>query len=213
MTPENNIIEKIKKLLALSESSNEAEVASAAAKAHELLRSYNLALSDLDKATASLVELRGHIAMSKLQDWRQMLAGYIASVNYCSAIRTKKNGYEVLCFVGRIHNIVAVTTMFDYLEQVVKRLSRQLSDKRLNRESYRNGIVEGLGQRIKSLATAEDESCKALVVLDTEVRDFLKSLKTTTREIDLHGDSKAFQKGLTDSKTISLNRQLAGGVA
>ena len=65
------IIEKVRKLLALSQSDNEHEAAAAAAKAQALLSEYNLSMSDVPaEETCSMRATRVKArTRQRLEDW------------------------------------------------------------------------------------------------------------------------------------------------
>ena len=73
------IQEKIKKLLALSSSPNEAEAALAMEKAHELLKTYNLSLSQIsinEEDDAGIIE-ETYMESNRLHSWKLRLVKHI----------------------------------------------------------------------------------------------------------------------------------------
>lgn len=207
---QTKIIDKIRKLLALSESSNEAEASAAAAKAHQLLRAYNLSLEDIGTGDKSQVIWENHIQMAKLANWRIHLAGEVARSNYSRALVASRRGSQVLIFVGRQHNTAASRVLFEYLEAVVMRLGRQLKDRRFSKEKFRDGLVDGLCRRLITMRQEEAQETTALVVLDREVDESLKERKIGTIDTAVDRDTKSYALGLHASKTVSLHKQVGG---
>jgi hypothetical protein len=81
----SKIVARIKKLLKLSQSSNENEALRAALKAQELLVFHNISLSDIDNEDNNVIEHKvetfGNIPM-----WKKALLFAIASSNFCVPI-------------------------------------------------------------------------------------------------------------------------------
>lgn len=202
------MIERIRKLLALSESPNEAEASAAAAKAHELLRAYNLSLDDIGTGDKSQVIWDNHIRMSRLANWRIHLASQVARANYSRALVATRKRSQVLIFVGRQHNTAASRVLFEYLEAVVMRLGRGLKDRRYSREKFRDGLVDGLCRRLVAMAREESEQSTALVVLDKEVDESLKDRKLGTIDPSVDRDTKSYALGYQASKSVNLQKQV-----
>lgn len=80
MSSYQKLVERIKKLLALSESSNENEAAIAAQKAQELLVLHNLELSDLSESDNEIKEVNIEES-SKISNWKLSLADGVATMD------------------------------------------------------------------------------------------------------------------------------------
>lgn len=202
------VIDKIRKLLALSASPNEAEASAAAAKAHELLRAYNLSLEDIGTDDKSQVIWENHLRMSKIANWRISLGSQVARSNYSRALVATRRGCQVLIFVGRKHNTATAGVLFDYLDAVVMRLGRQLKDRRYSKEKFRDGLVDGLSRRLAEMSRQEVEESTALVVLDKEVDESLKGKKIGTIDTSVDLDTKSYTLGYQAAKNVSLHKQV-----
>jgi hypothetical protein len=139
----DRMIDKIRKLLALSQSPNENEAARASEKVQELLAEYNLSMSDVaekdaDGVDESIVVEKGAVTAS--YPWRRPLAQAVASMYFCKYFYTTsrytetiKNGVSKLSrqasdthhFVGALHNIAVAKMMFAYLNETIDRLARE----------------------------------------------------------------------------------------
>jgi hypothetical protein len=164
MTDMDKLIDKIKKLLALSKSSNEHEAALALEKAQALLAEHNLSM-DTVMETASPNESKvGEIKTQKRypsRPWLRMLAGAVAHLYFCKAFfRSEKRGshkYDRHYFVGTKANSTVAALMFEYLAATIQRIELEHADriypddkKRHSafRNAFRLACVDRLSERI-----------------------------------------------------------------
>lgn len=131
----SRVLDKIKKLVALSTSPNEHEAAFAAEKVQELLAEHNLSMSDVkdvDDPTAGMTT--DDELVSSSVPWRRSLASEVAHLYFCEyfynhryiSTTTRSCGYirkDIHTFVGAPHNIVVAKLMFTYLTDTVERLA------------------------------------------------------------------------------------------
>jgi len=110
----SHILDKIKKLLALSTSSNPNEAASAAAKAQALLAQYNLELSQVEAHGGEASDYgQQDVAVGGVSRWRKTLMLVLARPNFCAVVSYK--GTERVSIVGEPHNLEAVKYLYKYL--------------------------------------------------------------------------------------------------
>ena len=89
MTPESErVVERIRKLLALSASSNPNEAALAAEKAVELAQRYNLDLAQID-GVGSDPYVERTCDVGGASQWRWLLMSAVARANFCRALRRR----------------------------------------------------------------------------------------------------------------------------
>ena len=157
---DNKIIDKIKKLLALSKSSNENEAILAYQRAQELLTKHNISLDDIQVD----INIKEEVVWTgdKLEEWKFTLYSIIAHCNYCQLIlRIFNNKNHIYTLIGKIHNIVIVKEMYRYLLNTIERVSKekagQLNEKyektglMLTDQAYESikiGVVKGLSTRL-----------------------------------------------------------------
>ena len=222
------IIEKIKKLLRLSESSNEHEAALAASKAREFLTLYNLSLADL--SIEDLYEKLGIIEvpttdMIKLEDWSQVLAFHIARVFDCYVIGM---GTELasIVFIGFPSDAEVAAYTFEFLRRKIEDLSklairtRREEEKGIDEETYRQTYLIGAVQRIREemvqrslvFKIQEKNECTSLVLYKKENLDkYLKSKYPdieTSESILLDMDRESFYRGYAQAKGIQINQAI-----
>lgn len=165
-SPETNgrakLIDKIRKLLALSESPNEHEAARAAERAQAMLAEYNLSMSDVaTKETDDNFIIDGELKGGSYP-WKRQLAAMVAKMYFCTYFFTqekllrgeplidKRARYDVHHFVGAAHNVAVVKLMFKYLADTIDRLAQEAADKvpAAGRETYRSSFLWGCGMRV-----------------------------------------------------------------
>ncbi len=128
---DKNIVEKIKKLLALATSSNENESTAAAEKASLLLAQYNLSLADLGPNHQEEIDETDVETTSKFVTWKMILLSGIAEANCCNAMRNSYTGSMFL--VGTSTNLIVCKHLYEYLNSAIER-----------RAKYRKGNGRGL---------------------------------------------------------------------
>lgn len=212
------IIEKIRRLLALSKSPNEFEAAAAAAKAQDLLFKYNLSTADIDIAGKSEEEYGAAWFNDGVNSrWRHMLLEAVASNSFCEAGRVigRHGTYQIL---GKKSDIEIVTYLFNYLAETVERMAAQYRGKGLGREwlnAYRRGLVIGIavtlrGQRLKSEREA-GETSRALVISNIQKLEELKERFWAMQHSKPHPEiteRAAFYQGTRDGRQIPIHQAL-----
>jgi hypothetical protein len=155
---DTKIIDRIRKLMAMATSANEAEAAAFAGKAQALLAEHNLSLDDIKGEEDD--ELGMDIStLTDAYPWRRPLADAVARMYFCSYAygetlkgRTK---YDVHGFVGRKHNVEVAKLMFDYLWRAIDRMARDAAKKLPKKQqspfrvSFRWGASRRLVDRIE----------------------------------------------------------------
>lgn len=220
--PNEKIISRIQKLFALGESPNEAEASAAIAKAHELLREYNLALSDLPSssggaegmAISQSVERKGSEEL-----WRTMLLANVCLQNYCALIVLKGRGSYTWKLFGREANIAASLSMFDYLSRTIRRLSDSANEvyggeeAGFSKKEFRFAMIHRLYERMEEQRLASmEQTSTALTVVSTEAQDLLRKEHPRTKSRNRRADTNSFSAGLgrATADSVSLNRQIGG---
>lgn len=184
------IVEKLRKVLALTNSPMEGEAQAAAYKLEELLTMYNLNMADL--------EMKGAAVTSKVQEndydlgkaaftWKLDLAEGIANFYYCHPIVDRKA--KTVLFVGRKDNVESLKMLYGWLVDQIKRIS---SDERKShilssgehidplrwQVNFGIGAAKRLKERLKERALREREANQAITALvvhhESEISDYLE---------------------------------------
>tara|TARA_Y100000310_G_C20697297_1_gene826629 strand:- start:3436 stop:4155 length:720 start_codon:yes stop_codon:yes gene_type:complete len=220
----DKILDRIKKLLSLSHSSNENEAALAAAQVQKLLLKHNLSLADLGKAEIE-AETRINEELiwesGRMPAWRTYLVSGVARAFGCRPLVTQGRRYTALKMVGSSVDITVAKVTLEYLEMVVDDLTTENAYGRGKRyvNSYRVGLVARLTARLAERAKANEaevmqeasEAGTALVLrkqgsLSDYFRDnnYTGKYKTGKSELDYEG----YGAGIRDAENVGLNQQL-----
>lgn len=180
ITPEvKSVLEKVEKLLRLAASNpNEAEAASATAKAQDLLAAYNLDMAALEENTGDGKREKEELDGGRYE-WQRDLWGAVADLNFCFYLNrtvfiesplgttkeyrshTNEDGVERWRYVrgmwrhqhhviGRKVNVAATKAMSTYLESVCDRIVKERVRNTNERANGRwaNSFRDGLVARV-----------------------------------------------------------------
>jgi hypothetical protein len=206
------IIEKIKKLLALANSSNEHEAALAASHAHRLLSEHNLAMADIEAAhkpdSADKVETTVSRTLSK---WLRHLSAGVSSAFDCQAVHHPATG--------------KMTYTFAYLDRTVRKLcsrymKHQVSPtlanrhRELMRQSYYLGAVSTINARLREQKVQTPITTGALVLVkEGLIRQAMNEIGNlrTVRSRKSYISADAYAKGQTDGGQIGIHKGIVCG--
>ena len=221
-----DIVEKIRKLLALGQSPNENEAKLAIERAQQLLLKYNLTISDV-KAIADDVKENVVESGKRSQTWKNMLINIIAKYNYGEFLIYNGGGSYKYVIIAKEVNSIVIHNMYEYLVETIDRLAKTYPVKGIKaKNSYRLGLVSGLRARLEVLKSERENNgvnfedgsqITALVVRDMEkqerqlvqnyIDDKIKGVKQ--RKVKNHMNVSDYIAGNADSAKINLNHQIA----
>ena len=222
----NPIIEKIKKLLALANSSNEHEAALAASHAQRLLSEYNLAMVDIEATHKPEKADKVEATVSKtLPKWMRNLSVGVSTAFDCQAIHNPAQGKMTFIGVGADVQISAYT--FAYLDKTVRGLcgnymkqhvstSIGSRHRELLRQSYYLGAVSTINQRLREQKQQTPITTGALVpVKEGLIKQAMNELGNlrTIRNRKSYINTDAYVKGQTDGKRVGIHQGIGSGVA
>ena len=223
----DEILAKVKKLLALGESPSEAEAASALEKARSLLARYGLSMSDVE-ATDSLVTEGTLLEKRRLRKWEAHLVFVVTQATFTQAIHVSRGDSGTVLIVGREVNVAAAAELFAYLHLAVLKLGRAHGDRVAHLESFKMGVVHRLGERLSdgwapgeaggdgspSDAGAGNADRQLTVQMERTASRENKAYidekfgKTKTKRTGGSVDAHSFHQGRAAGDSVSLNRQL-----
>jgi hypothetical protein len=224
-TIDNKVLERIKKMLALSNDSGatEAERETALRMAYNTLAKYNLSLSDLPSEQDAEVRERQDVVISA-DRWARNLSMAVAKLFFCKYFysQTGTSGKDKHCFVGRQSNVITAKYMSEYLIKSVKREAskRYKSPTSPEGRSFCVGTVRSIGARVEQMLQQDTESTPgtALALIGLHKReaeaneawlaDEGTSLTTSKGRADNSLRSGAYHSGKEYGKTVSLNHQV-----
>lgn len=117
---DRNLIDTLRKVLALTTSPAEGEAQAAAATLARLLSKHNLSIADLESKGAAKpgVRERGHDLGKAAFKWKLDLAEGIAEFYYCAPMINRIT--KTVAFVGRPDNVDALTMLYVWVIEQVK---------------------------------------------------------------------------------------------
>jgi hypothetical protein len=169
MTERENILIKIKRMLALADdASNENEAALAAAMAHKFLEKHNLCISDIDDVSEVDTDIEENEVLStgRLVNWKRKLLQNIAECFNCSTLIYTGHRWRRLVLVGTVVDMDAAKATYEYLSNCVERFAKQ-NVKGFGRSyvsSYKRGLVNTIGWRLRKQTKENKEEIVATTI-------------------------------------------------
>ena len=182
-TTERTIISRIRKLLALSASSNPNEAASALAKANKLLLEHNLSMAQIEAATGKKAEgYIGNEIVTGRRIWQKALLHTIARHNLCYLFSVTGTPYCQL--IGQPSNIEVVLYLHKHIQTQLETMATtayRLTNTKLPpatwKDAFYMGAIQTISVRLEAERYAQDNQTKALVVRnEDELKDAFKRL-------------------------------------
>lgn len=219
MGTRESVLERIRKSLALSASSNPNEAAAAMATAHRLLAEHNLSIDEvtMDLTDDGLVIESEGINIGN-KNWRWRVWNRTATANYCTTYAYEGWNRKTLHVVGRPTNVAATRDMAKWLCERLDAMGRACQRSRPYgysahtwRNSYLTGAVGVLASRLWELQQQDKVApdTQALVVrLDLELEDYMKHTHpdvTTRRTSAVEVYEAPYQQGQRDARNLSLH--------
>lgn len=216
------IIEKIQKLLALSESSNIHEAELAMLKAQELLVKHKLSLKEVKEfkiEDSAIQEKRTNVTFTKAK-WKANLASLIAD-NFGCYLYFKTRGTNTITFLGREEDVTVCNIILEYaldcIDSAVKKLKYQFiregsSTKGLEND-YALGFIKGIKQKFEEQKKANQE-WGLVLVKDKEVTEAYNRIKFNRKvntNINYQGHIEAYEKGVKDGNRFSISDRITQG--
>lgn len=234
MTDEQKkIIEKVQKMLALSEGTNSQEEAETAMRmVRSLLSKYNLSITDIDnyQKTATCTEQGCRIRTKAVPAWVKCLAS-LCSMAYDTECIIHKSKYgnrqtenSVILFIGVEPNTTICTNTFIMLYKAldemayVKYPSLYVGPRK---DSWRFGFIQGLYRKIKDDKKEQEQKAAehaqqeyALVTVQSNliqqyIADNYNTKKSRPSTIDIK-NHEAYVEGYQRGQKHNLNAQIEG---
>jgi hypothetical protein len=217
------IIEKIKKLLALTNSGNEHEAALAAGHAQRLLAEHNLAMADIEASHKPDKADKVETAVSKnLPKWLRHLSSGVSSAFDCQAIHHPATGKMTFIGVGADVQIAAYT--FTYLDRTVRKLcgiymkqhvgsTIPNRHRELMRQSYYLGAVSTIATRLREQKVQTPVTTGALVLVkDGLIKQAMNEIGNirTMHSRRSYVNCDAYSRGQTDGTEVGIHRGING---
>jgi hypothetical protein len=236
------VLDKVRKLRALSKSANANEAAAAARAADRLVQQYRIDEALIGRGDVERDLYPIETFTSGEVSWQLVLIVALSDDHGCvSFTGTLKSGQKLVWLVGRRTDMALVRSMYEWLRDEVERLAQEYADgqrAKLSRgewmdgplaaatESYRLGAVRGCVLAMRSgadelrAAIAGSEAQEAMVHLDGRVAEAESSLRDELGADlpDQQWDEpsvveEAFDAGVERGRALGDVKRLSGGSA
>jgi hypothetical protein len=223
MDKKTQVIDKIRKLLALSNSTNEHEAALAASHAQRLLSEHNLAMADIEPDNKPQSADKVEATVSKtLPKWVRHLSAGVCTAFDCQAIHNPVVGKMTFIGVGADVQIAAYT--FAYLDKTVRKLCANYMKHHVNdnvanrqrelmRQSYYLGAVSTISSRLREQKVQTPITPGALVpIKEGLIKRAMSDLGPTRTVMSRRSyvNSNAYTKGQEDGQQIGMYKGITG---
>lgn len=231
----DNILEKIRKLLALAANAGTPEeAASAAALAAKLMEAHQIEEAQIQiDAGAEKLTGYGHrpIPINNSQ-WAQYLISAVATANRCTTVFLKKlrdwNGNVLqsrIDIIGHRDDVAATIDTYNFLHARIDAMAdvafrtEGYGHGKAWKTSYRNGAVDVISRRFRTEARKREHNSSqsnALMVIENRVAEVTKELYPhlgTRRASARTSNSDGYMAGRRDGAGIGLSRpvNIGGG--
>lgn len=213
-----NIVLKIKKLLALSKSSNENEAKSSLLMAQKLLMKHKLTMKEINEyKETSIKELKTDITYKKAK-WKGKLAKVIAN-NYKCYVYSEVNYSNQIMFFGREEDTTICKIVLEYaidsINSKVKLLQKEAKKNYMSVKGIENdyalGFISGLEKAFEEQKRKYKDEWSLVVLKDKEVveeyENFSKGFKTYPIKYVVE-NGKHFNEGVKDGKNFDITTRV-----
>jgi len=209
-----DLLDTIRRLLALGQSPNEHEAEAAIAKAAELMRRHNLSQAALEAVELDdRWETRTASETSRMPLCADIVGSLLLEFFFVEVVYFRRDGKTHLVIFGRPHNVMIANYVYRYVLERCAALAKLRRIRRRDRKSYYTGVIFGYAKKLlaERLATATPISENALVALQSEVeRARERHFGETASKKASFGDmsTTAFDLGVHDGRTITVSDAL-----
>jgi hypothetical protein len=210
--------EKLRKLLAMANSTslNEAEIAMA--KANKLMEEFGI------NENVFCVEKDASPEFERKETYKRILASVIANLYGVISIRVERQNKEYHQFAGDEIYVFFAIEMYNYLIATVERMwknnCKEIRGKELTKtaksqakKNFKIGMAQQIATKInligQNVSWAPERS-----TMKKRAESFLseveKDLKTKTFAATIHGNGSGYFEGIEAGKDVSLHRQASG---
>lgn len=211
------IIDKINALRALSQSSNQHEAASAAARMNALIDKYRISIEQLGMKDDP-IDWNHLYSANRTMYWRTHLVLSLSTHYGCFPINVKQSPFATNYMVaGRKSDIYVLKYMFAFISSECERISvAECKGKgRQFAESYRIGFVTGVISKLtESRIEAANGDTSALVKLDSRVKESESFVRNQVTDLQKKSDSgyksnmSAYSQGRSAGSNLHIGESL-----
>lgn len=213
------MIDKVKKLLAMTESDNLHESETAMLHAQKLMTKYNIEYYEIEELEEEInvneEEVFGKFKQRRI--WVYRLGKIIAENFSCKAYRKAFNRKTDMIFIGTKDNIEIAKEIFFYAKEIIRKNSNKFATKRskeigVKKSLIKNDYIFSFLNGLKEKLEKQKEDIKqeyGLVEINKEVNRYFEDLNLASGRVHSYnssGDALTEIKGYNDGKDFSTNR-------
>jgi hypothetical protein len=220
-TERDRMLARVKELLALAQSPNEHEAASAMRMANRYLLKYNLDLAEVENDRSYLTRYLGRCS-GRVQEYEYTLAHILQEHFFVLVVWTysyqplKNTGGRILEISGTEENVEIASYVYAYVQDAAAQLwqnhRRDYPDARGTRLQYLAGLVSGLDGKLDR-GRVELRKEHGLVWLgDKRLKEFFRHQHPQTRSVSRGGVSRGerYHAGREDGESIQIHKGVGG---
>ena len=207
-------LERIKKCLALSESTNPHEAEAALRQAHKLMEKYQLEHSDIDASRAEEFVLQIGSAKRHPAPWVRMLSSTVAESLSCICfIRSGYRG-QALIFIGEQGSGELAAYAYDVLSRQLQQSKKRYQDelpscgssyKRKMGTLYAEGWIQAVRSRVNNFAEMSERTASAINAFTQANYPDVRPIKAKRRKVTRE-EWLAHEAGKEEGGRVSLHR-------
>ena len=220
---DTKLIERIQKLLSLSESSNEHESKVAMLKAQEILVKHKLSIQEVKNikiSNSKILENKSNISFTKAK-WKGKLANLIADNFGCyNYYRTRR--VHTIAFFGKEEDVMVCNIVLEYsidcIESNIKRIQRESKKEGYSVKGIGNdyalGFIDGLKENFEE-QKRHNQEWGLILVKDKEVVDAYTNIAFTgsvNSNAKFQGNTDIYHQGVKDGEKFSITDKITEGV-
>ena len=215
----DNIIDRIRKLLAMSkDTSSPHEAAIAARRARALMDAHQV--SELDLSTVTDDQFGEEVFRTGQKTYNHAigsLALAMARLNDCVAIGVNaEGGGKGVRFSGLLADVSTAILMLSWLRREMYRQAELHVEGRANRAAFRKGFASGVQQQVKDILAERERDVRMsdgrslVVAKQALVKQRFGAQRVRTRSATMSGDRSAYDRGRQVGQRTNLSRQVSG---
>lgn len=225
MSPREKVIEKVKKLFALANSSNEHEAALAASKAMEFLAEHNLAMSDVEIKAKESADILTIPCAKTMALWNLQILNAVKRAFNCEAFTYGRAGKVTFVGIGQDVEVASYTYIYlfatvtriadEYVlriseaDRAVGRIEIRKQQRRDQKFSFQMGCAAAIREKLEATTKTVQVTSFALVpIKDALIAKTIKTqfnVSTTSVKSNRRRDHDGYIDGLAAGAAISIN--------
>ena len=210
---EEKIVEKIKKLISLSESPNKHEAERAMQKAQELMLKHNINMRTVVNHDADYVNETSDTFKRESPNMKH-INDIIDGFFFVKVVKSKRRNGSYFNYIGEKNNVDTALHTVEFLKQTFDRLWKEYKAEnglsRSSKGSYCYGLYIGIREKLEQQRAAAETKYNLVLVDDPKaeekMRELFQNLRTVDQKPTTIRDTKAMNDGVKTGKNVNFTR-------